>query len=237
MINLAILDDDTNILNILNEMICSHYNEQISVSLYQDPKNLLAKYKKAKTEVYDIIITDIVLNDESGINLAKKIQSLSRYVKIIFITAHLTLAPDIFKSDPVYLVSKPVNPDKLFAAIDKALEKIRLEEEQILVLESKKGLYRVNSNYIKYVESHNRSLSIHHNGSVIILNMRLNDLQKKLGNRFIRCHQSYLVNIDFIEQVNSHEIELVDGTAIPVSRNKVGMTKQQIKLYLNELVV
>jgi len=236
MIKIAICDDDVNILNILAEMINTHYNGQMEVSLYQDPKELLEKYHQTESEIYDIIITDIVLNDESGINLAKKIQTLSRYVKIIFITAHLTLAPDIFKSEPIYLVSKPINPAKLFAAIEKALDKIHKEEEQILILESKKGLYRVNTNYISYIESHNRTLTIYNNRNAISLNMRLDDLEEKLGNRFIRCHQSYLVNIDYIGHVNSHEVELLDGTQIPVSRNKVVMTKQRVKSYLSDMM-
>lgn len=48
--------------------------------------------------------------------------------------------------------------------------------------------------------------------------------EKLIGPNFVRCHDSYLVNIDFIKRIKgktAKNIELIDGTIIPCSRRKL----------------
>lgn len=48
--------------------------------------------------------------------------------------------------------------------------------------------------------------------------------EKLAGNNFVRCHDSFLVNIDFIKRIKGRtakKIELIDGTTIPCSRRKL----------------
>ena len=53
----------------------------------------------------------------------------------------------------------------------------------------------------------------------------LKTLKERLAlSSFVRCHHSYLVNIDFIKKIkgrNSKKVELIDGTVIPCSRRKL----------------
>lgn len=236
MTRLGICDDDAKVLDILHNMIDSQYGEQIQVQTWKSPQELLFWCEENECVPLDIIIIDIVLQRESGIELAKKLQKLSRRVKIIFITGHIEFAADIFQIEPVYLLKKPVSVLKLVEAIDRAIEKITMEESQVITLQSKGMVYRVNINYVSHVESQERKLLIYQNEGVISVYMKMDGLEEKLGENFLRCHHSYLVNMAYIKNFSSQEIELIDGTQIPVSRPKSKSAKNRFLAYLGEKI-
>lgn len=236
MIRLGICDDDARVLDILLNMINSQYGEQIQVQTWKSSQELLFWCEENECVPLDIIIIDIVLQRESGIELAKKLQKLSRRVKIIFITGHIEFAADIFQIEPVYLLKKPVSVLNLVEAIDRAIEKITMEESQVITLQSKGVVYRVNINYVSHIESQERKLLIYQNEGIISVYMKMDDLEEKLGENFLRCHHSYLVNMAYIKNFSSQEIELIDGTQIPVSRPKSKSAKNRFLAYLGEKI-
>lgn len=48
---------------------------------------------------------------------------------------------------------------------------------------------------------------------------KLKDIEKKLDQRFFRIHNSYIININYIDSINSRnkQIKMYDGTFIPIS--------------------
>lgn len=52
---------------------------------------------------------------------------------------------------------------------------------------------------------------------------KMNDLEKQLaerGARFIRIHQSFLVNFDYIKSMGSKEVIMLDGTSLQISEDR-----------------
>jgi len=236
MIRLGICDDDVKILEILRKMIEEQYGGQVGIQTYKSPCELLYLCEENGSVPLDIVLIDILLKRENGIELAKKLQNMSRRVKIIFITGYLEYAADIFQIEPVYLLKKPISVIKLVEAIDKAIEKIKMEEAQCITLCSRGAVFRVNVSYVSYIESNNRKVLVHQNEEVISIYMKLDELEEKLGNIFLRCHHSYLVNMEFVKTFTAQEIELWDGTRIPVSRPKSAAAKERYLGYLGEKV-
>jgi DNA-binding LytR/AlgR family response regulator len=58
--------------------------------------------------------------------------------------------------------------------------------------------------------------------------MKLNDLQKMLPDKFIRVHQSYLVNLDEIEHVENGYLILKEGRIIKISKKYIDWVRQMI---------
>ena len=58
-------------------------------------------------------------------------------------------------------------------------------------------------------------------GEVISIHQKLTELQEELGEypRFLRCHQSYLVNLEQVERLEDSCFHMKDGQVIPISRN------------------
>ena len=49
--------------------------------------------------------------------------------------------------------------------------------------------------------------------------IKLDEVSEKLKTGFIRCHKSYLVNLDYVKDVTDSDIVLKSGELIPISRS------------------
>ena len=67
--------------------------------------------------------------------------------------------------------------------------------------------------------------------------MKLSDMEKLLPEYFLRCHQSYLVNMDRIRKFTLDGIVLIDGRVIPVSRARYTETKDKFLKNLGERLI
>ena len=95
------------------------------------------------------------------------------------------------------------------------------------------SIIRLHPEEILYVEAQNKKLQIHRNENDIAIYENMDNMKTKLGNRFFHCHRSYLVNCDAIRRIDlpQMEIELLDGTLIPISRTY----KENAKALLAEM--
>jgi len=234
MLRLGICSDDEMILKLLHKMLETQYGEQIDVVEWKTSEQLASYNEVTDSVPVDIALVDIVSNKDKGIVLAKKLQMLSRRIKIIFVAEYLVNPIDFFHMEPVDILRKPISVTKLVEAIEKAAEKIHLDEMRVLTLQSKGVVSRVNSDLISYLETRERKVLIHQNREVISVYMKMDELEEKLGDTFLRCHHSYLINMEYIRTFSSQEIELVDGTKIPVSRPKSKYARIRFLTYLGE---
>ena len=236
MIRIGICDDDGRILESLKRTVELQYEDRAIVTGWKSPQDMLEQFEDTSYCSLDIVLIDIVLQEQNGIELAQEIQKRSRRTKIIFITGYIEFAPDIFRVEPVYLLKKPIRIEKLKEAIDRAIEKIQEEEQQEVVLQNKGTVLRININYVSYVENQKRKQVIYENDNTVSVYMKMDELEEKLGKTFVRCHHSYLVNMGYIRNFTLQTIELIDGTIIPVSRPKSKQAKKQFLLYLGEKI-
>lgn len=236
MIRIGICDDDGRILESLKRTVEQQYEDHAIVTGWKSPQDMLEQFEDTSYCSLDIVLIDIVLQEQNGIELAQEIQKRSRRTKIIFITGYIEFAPDIFRVEPIYLLKKPISIEKLKEAIDRAIEKLQEEEQQEVVLQNKGTVLRININYVSYVENQRRKQLIYKNDNTISVYMKMDELEAKLGKTFVRCHHSYLVNMEYIKNFTSQTIELIDGTIIPVSRPKSKQAKKQFLLYLGEKI-
>lgn len=234
MIRLGICSDDIKVLKLLQGMIAEQYGCQIQTYSYRSSEELLLQCDKTGYVPLDIVFVDITLKREKGVELAHRLQMRSHRVKIIFVTDYLESVADGEGIEPLYLLKRPISVFKLVEMIDKAIGKIQIEEAQAVTLHSKGMVYRIPSKYISYIEANNRKLFVHQNEDVISVYMKMDEMEEKIGEVFLRCHHSYLVNMNYIKSFSMQEIELLNGTKIPVSRPKSGMARSRFLAYLGE---
>ena len=80
---------------------------------------------------YDLLITDLRMPGESGIDLLKHVRSLYPEIAIVILTAFGTVetAVDAMKGGAFDYLTKPVHPDELSLVVGRALEHLRLLDE------------------------------------------------------------------------------------------------------------
>lgn len=88
--------------------------------------------------------------------------------------------------------------------------------------------------YIKASNKHSLICKIEDKSTVEVYHPLKYFTETLLSPVFFRCHDSYLVNLDYFKSVFNNEIVLADGIRVPLSRYKKEELKEHIRLILNE---
>lgn len=228
MYRIGICEDEEKIAEWLERVIAKRYEADIR---RYESQELMKTAEEEPCGYPDILILDIKLGEQNGIELAKRIQEVNRQVQIIFITGYTEYVSDVFETRPIYLLLKPIQEEKLYAALEKAIAELMRTGEQTLHLTIGDKILRIPYRKIEYVESDGRYLYIHQNSQTDRVTMKLSELMKLLPECFLRCHQSYVVNMERILKFSGKEIELQNGVAMPVSRSRYPKVRDTILHY------
>lgn len=231
---IAICDDDIRILEGFSEIIQEKYKGKFEITRHLSPFFLEQYVIDEQKGNVDIIILDIQLGEENGIEVARKIQKEYPNIGMILLTGYLEYARDIFRADPSYFLVKPVKREELFAAIDKCLKLQPIRESRELCIEVKGSVIRLPIQDIYYMESEKRRIHIYGETGHQECYGKLGDFMERLTEQFVRCHQSYIVNMDKIQKMEMEEILLINGEKIPVSRAKYSEVRERFIQYLKD---
>lgn len=175
----------------------------------------------------DLIFVDINMPDINGIDFVK---SLSKNVKIVFITAHSEFAYEGFQLDAADYPLKPISFTDFLKSANKVNERYFQQNSSLpeiqqnrdyLFIKSEYRVIRINFKDIKYIESKREYVKIFLEGSEPITTlMSIKKLEETLpGNMFMRVHRSFIVNLDKITVVERNRIIFDNKVYIPISEN------------------
>ena len=91
---------------------------------------------------------------------------------------------------------------------------------------------------IQFIQSTNNVISVRINGDDYKCNYSLKELEERLKRmKFLRTHKSYIINIDYIEEIipwfnYTYKIKVkgIQGCEVPVSRNYMKKFKRTLGL-------
>lgn len=233
MYRIAVCEDENEVREQLVHLLRECTGQNAMLSEYVEAVDLLDEWKRAGRQLQDIIIMDIRFQDENGISVARKIQQKYPFTYVIFVTGYLEYASEIFEADPVYFLVKPVNREKLEMALKKAALCMERNAGTGIWLNIHGKMVILSPGNISYLESRLKEVEIHDNGKVRSLHAKLKEIEDKLPANFIRVHQSYVVNMDYIAGLTRQSVTLKDGTLIPVSRSRFPEAKDAFINYLH----
>ena len=227
--------DDSNIDRELFVALLHHYfaNKPISNEIiqYENGMNLLQDVEDDMW--FDIIFLDIYMNDLLGIDVAHKLRSLGYRGHIIFLTATADFAVDSYEVEALGYLLKPQSLEKLSQVMDRA---IRTMTTNTYLVKNHSKIIRVPYHEILYAESMNSKCIMHCcNDQRYVIYKRLTTIEHELNDkRFLRCHQSYLVNMDHIHQVDS-QFTLVTGDTVAIRQRDLKSIRQAVLHYLDKM--
>ena len=183
---------------------------------------------------YSILILDIefMQADFNGIELAGEINKKAPGCLIIYLTHIINFAPDVYETEHCYFVLKSNMEKMLPLAVKKALRLMKNDEARStvsFVCESKQVL--ISQSSIIYIEKEERILIIHTADKAYKVYGTLNNFIKQLKDEFIRVHGSFVVNLSFVSDIFGSELELKDGTNIPVGKTFAPALKKAFMNY------
>ena len=113
---------------------------------------------------------------------------------------------------------------------------IRTMTTNTYLVKNHSKIIRVPYHEILYIESMNSKCIIHCcNEQHYVIYKRLTTIEHELNDkRFLRCHQSYLVNMDHIHQVDS-QFTLVTGDTVAIRQRDLKSIRQAVLHYLDKM--
>lgn len=225
--NIVVCDDKLNIASYVQSIVKKYVSEKDVVSIYTD----YTKIKKSLSHI-DILFMDIRLNEESGIEYIKKNTEMFKDTILIYMTGYDEFIEDAFETDPIYILRKPLTEEKIGKALTKAIEKLNSEKEYF-VLKTAKEVIKIKYKDLLYIESEGRIVYFHTTDGIVKKYGKLKEIEILLGEKYIRIHKSYLVNISKIKIYKSTKIILENDQELTISRTYAKDCKEKILHFLN----
>lgn len=224
MIKIGFCDDDASVLDQLQTLLDQYRGErglEIDCVPFRSPLDLLADIERGTQ--FDILILDVLMPGENGIDTADEIRNYDRSVKIIFLTSSTEHAVDSYRVGAYYYQLKPICGEHLFRLLDTALEDCEKERGRSLILRCKSGITQVRLKQLEYCEVIHRDLLLYlTNGTVLESTGSLDELYRQLApfGGFLRPHRSYIINLDYVQTLSARSIILSSQAEIPLPRGK-----------------
>ena len=235
MIKIAFCDDDMEVLHQMNELLDRYRverNEDITYAAFQSPFELLTEIEKGIRP--DILFLDVVMPGQNGMDVAKEIRQYDTNMKIIFLTSSPEFAVESYSVGAYFYQLKPIWEESFFRLMDAVLVECEKKNNNSLILRSKDGITRIDLQQLEYCEVLGRKLLFHlENGAVLESAGSLDDLAGQLMqySNFFRPHRSFLVNMEYIQNISSRSIKMVNDAEIPIPHGKCSEIKNTYMEY------
>lgn len=235
MIKIAFCDDDMEVLHQMNELLDRYRverNEDITYAAFQSPFELLTEIEKGIRP--DILFLDVVMPGQNGMDVAKEIRQYDTNMKIIFLTSSPEFAVESYSVGAYFYQLKPIWEESFFRLMASVLSECEKKKKNSLILRSKDGITRIDLQQLEYCEVLGRKLLFHlENGAVLEGAGSLDDLAGQLMqySNFFRPHRSFLVNMEYIQNISSRSIKMVNDAVIPIPHGKCSEIKNTYMEY------
>lgn len=201
MLNFVICDDNQNLLDRLNKMletIFTKNNYEASVVFKSDNADDILNYMDKNSA--DVLMLDINLkSSKSGLELAEEIRKKKKNPYLIFTTGHLEYAMVAYKYKTFDYLAKPITYDRLEDTINRLFQDVNEVNKCYLKLDNKNTL--VDEAEIQYIKRDGMKLVFHTSSRDYDTYSSFNKFEGKLPDTYVRCHKSYVANINQIKDV------------------------------------
>ncbi|REC50242.1 LytR/AlgR family response regulator transcription factor [Chryseobacterium pennipullorum] len=215
--NCIIVDDEPLARAEMRSMI----TEISSIEILGEFPSAPAALDFLKNNEVDLIFLDIEMPMVTGLEFAEMLPEKSL---IIFTTAYSQYALKSYELDAVDYILKPIDPQRLKKAIDKAVlytellsrdtvkNTVESNTADFLFIKADRRFYKINFSDIKFIEGLKDYVVIHTKGQKLITAMNLKTIHQKIsGETFIRVSKSYVVNMNYIDSFDNHTLYIEDS--------------------------
>lgn len=214
--NIAICDDEKiwqqELIRYLNEYKSKRHID-IFTTCFSDGRSCY----ESSLNKYDIIFMDFQMDNINGIETARKIRKTNSDSIIIFVSAYPQVAIDTFEVKTFRFISKPIDKNKLFKAIDDYLAEIDIDS--FLIFKTHEKTIRIKISEIIYAEAQKNHTKIHTEKEDFEILINLKAVEKRLpSEKFFRCHNAYVTSFMHIKHHSNTEIYYDDKSVAYISR-------------------
>lgn len=202
MLNFVLCDDNEQVLNrfcvMLKNIFTKHdYEAQIAFK----STNAIDILNYVKDNHTDVLLLDINLKSNiTGIDLAKQVRKYNKSLYVIFTTGHLEYAMLAYKVKTFDYLAKPITQDRLEETIIRLYDDITNSPKNYISLGNRT---LIDQDEIQYIKRDGMKLVFYTPTQEYQTYSSFNKIMNTLPQNFVRCHKSYIANINNITNVES----------------------------------
>ena len=230
-----IIDDEPLARSIVKEYLQKHPQLQI----VQECNDGFEGLKAIQQHQPDLVFLDIQMPKINGFEMLELIEQPPA---VIFATAFDEYAIKAFEAHAIDYLLKPFNQERFDKAIQKWSEKNVVTSERStqdlletasqspsqsnrIVVKNGSKIKIIPVHDVSYLEAADDYVKVHTGEGYFLKNKTMNHFEQVLdGQLFVRCHRSYIVNVQQITRIDPYEKDnhvaiLRSGSKVPVSRS------------------
>ncbi len=231
--NVIVCDDSNSICIEINNYIKQNFN--FNLFLCNNKTELLQTINSCNADIQAIILDIVLENEINGIDVANEIHIQFPNIKIIFLTGYDDMYYDkIFSTfQPYGFIAKPIQ----YNILNFFLRKLSLaytQKNKTLDFVSNYKEYKIPVKRINYIQSVKRVCEIITDKETFSAYLKISEIVDLLTEDFIRCHQSYIVNLSYIKSLEKNQFITNNNEFIPISKKYYYEVRKTYTAYLNQ---
>ncbi|MCF6413087.1 LytTR family transcriptional regulator DNA-binding domain-containing protein [Collinsella tanakaei] len=155
---------------------------------------------------------------ESSVDAVRALLETRAGMQVVYILGDARFISKLYETQHACAIMRPFSAIEILAAFRHALELCDDERRRPLRIRSIAGERVLSPQSIVYIESCKRILCLHTRQGVVSTYARMRDLSPLLPQQFVHCHKSFVVNLDYLDEIGSRELKLTTGDVVPVSQ-------------------
>lgn len=234
MIHIAICDDNLPIVECIEQLVIHtslKMEHEIEISIFYSGESFAKAIEDSCP--FDLIFMDIEMQGISGIEAGKVLREDDENdgVQLVYVSSHESYHVQLFEAQPSGFIKKPIDSAafelKLITSIQKILRKRKQRAPKLLPVQLKRNKLFIPIRNIIYLASDRRKIILQTLEERTEYYGTLSEEEHKLpSEQFIRIHQSFLVNFDFIHQICGKKMILTNGEELPISDKQSSLVKK-----------
>ncbi len=217
-LQIAICDDLEEERVILSRMLRNYARRQglsLQVHFFVSGEELLQSVRRANA--CQVLFLDIYMPGISGVETARRLRAAGYGASIVFATTSTDHGVDSFEVRASDYLVKPFRQEEVDRALDWCLEHMPEPLRSLSVYaEGETQEFPLAS--VLYIEVLGHQCHIHTSRRTLVVRRGLDDLESAIDSRdFLRCHRSFLVNLNCVESIQGSDFHMSDGPLVPIS--------------------
>ncbi len=228
MWDIAICDDNPADARQLAEKIeALHLSQMYRIREFNSGHELLDEIADERIKP-SLVMMNIHLAEENGIELAAQLNQLRPGCQIIFLSDCDIYSESVYDVEHIYFLRKPVSAEALSKAVEKAANRLERVKEECLCIHNKSGDFVIPLDEIYSLEKDKRKIAVRTvQGVQCSFYGKFEDVEEQLKGWFVRCHYSFIVNLYRVKYMGKDFFILWDDRKIPISRTYVKQVRQR----------
>lgn len=170
--------------------------------------------------MFDLVFMDVEMKKMNGLETAARIRENDFITAIIFVSQYENYYKEAYDVHPFHFLNKPVGQARLNEVMDSYM-KMKKRDRETFTFNVNKVQHTVYLSDVLYFSSERRLINVICSDEIHVFYGKLNDVEDHITAKqckFIRIHQSFLVNLRHVKEYRYASLVMSNGDELQISK-------------------